>query len=623
MKKILAFFSSLFLIIISVTTVVACGPTIETDVLLLLPGDVMSNSSGVNRAYRKIVEEFNNSEEMKDSSVKVKVTWEAENAVQRRSLSGEQLPDLYVSYADNVSGYVLDPTLKDLARDMEVTATGSTTKTDAFKKQFWSENFYNEGIINDNLHVLPMNKSFDISFVNLKVFLELVNFVNPSWATSIGAGLVSEQRPYTDKKTEMFLPLKEGQQLDISDSLKTNLETIANASVKSTALHNFFKLNQNVLDLANIYSQLYKQNLNADLIRQKYIGRDGDIRKIYSIGLESPSNRIFMEYADALNKSRIDPADENTNDFFYAARNIDPWRNRMDLILDNKNSSTFQAMTKFFNDLRSYSSRQGNNPNDRWSGSMIPGRVGGSRTYAGVYFVQGTMLFASGTSAATWDYIPNQPTAGVEDQYELDKDIFITATSTATGNNFNFLQQGAGIAGFKSTGKNSTEKEAVTTKFIQYLLKAENQNRFAIMAGYVPSTQDALDMYRYYKDGTFDNQTGQWKDGATKPSNADDFKQIHLPNGDVTVQKDPLVTDFLNNFALNKDIQMNVVTTNPNPLGSVIRLAAERSLRSYIFNFQYDFEDLLSQSRSDSRTLVTQLTRGLPSNYADSRIIFR
>jgi len=622
MKKILAFFGSLFLIIASVATVVACGPTIESDVLLLLPGDVMSSSSGVNRAYRKIVEEFNNSEEMKDSNVKVKVTWEADNAVQRRSLSGEQLPDLYVSYADNVSSYVLDPAIKDLTRDMELTATGSTSKTDDFKNQFWSENFYNEGVIDDKLHVLPMNKSFDLSFVNLKVFLELVNFVNPSWATSIGSGLVSEQRPYTDKKTELFLPLKENEQLNISESLRTNLETIANAPVKSTAIHNFFKLNQNVLDLANLYSQLYRNNLNDNLVKEKYIGQNGDLRKIYSIGLESPANRIFMEYADAMNQSRINPMDENTNNFFYAIRDLNPWLNRMNVVLDDVSSPTFQAITKFFNDLRSYSSGTGNNANDRWSGSMIPGRVGGSRTYAGVYFVQGTMLFASGTSAATWDYQPNQPTSGVEDQYELDKDIFVTATSTATGNNFNFLQQGAGLAGFKSVGKNATEKEAVTTKFLQYLLKAKNQNRFAVMAGYIPSTKDALDMYRYYKDGSFDNETGKWQDGVTQPSNVDDFEQIHQPNGDVILQKDPLITDFLNNFALNKDVQMNVVTTNPNPLGSVIRLSAERALRSYIFNIQYDFQDLLSQSR-DRRTLGFQLRSSLPGNYGDSRIIFR
>jgi ABC-type glycerol-3-phosphate transport system substrate-binding protein len=78
-----------------------------------------------------------------------------------------------------------------------------------------------------------------------------------------------------------------------------------------------------------------------------------------------------------------------------------------------------------------------------------------------------------------------------------------------SGNYQNFIQQGPGLAGFKSVGKNKIEKEGVTTKFLQYLLKPKVQNKLAIMSGYIPSTTEALEMYKYYKDGSFDNQTGQ------------------------------------------------------------------------------------------------------------------
>jgi ABC-type glycerol-3-phosphate transport system substrate-binding protein len=81
-------------------------------------------------------------------------------------------------------------------------------------------------------------------------------------------------------------------------------------------------------------------------------------------------------------------------------------------------------------------------------------------------------------------------------------------TSTGTGNYANFVQQGAGLTGFKSVGNNARQKEEVVTKFVNYLLKAKNQNRLAILAGYVPSTKDALEMFLHYKNGDFNNETG-------------------------------------------------------------------------------------------------------------------
>jgi hypothetical protein len=73
MKKILSFLWSFFFVAPIAATIVACAPKPETDVLFLLPGNVMSSLSRVNGAYRRIVDDFNKSPEMANSNIHVKV----------------------------------------------------------------------------------------------------------------------------------------------------------------------------------------------------------------------------------------------------------------------------------------------------------------------------------------------------------------------------------------------------------------------------------------------------------------------------------------------------------------------------------------------------------------------
>jgi ABC-type glycerol-3-phosphate transport system substrate-binding protein len=70
------------------------------------------------------------------------------------------------------------------------------------------------------------------------------------------------------------------------------------------------------------------------------------------------------------------------------------------------------------------------------------------------------------------------------------------------------MQQGPGLAGFKSVGSNARTKEKVVTKFVKYLLQPKVLNRLAIMSGYIPSTKTALNLFQHYKNGDFNNETG-------------------------------------------------------------------------------------------------------------------
>jgi len=249
---------------------------------------------------------------------------------------------------------------------------------------------------------------------------------------------------------------------------------------------------------------------------------------------------------------------------------------------------------------------------------MFPGRISGARLYAGTYFMEGTMLLTSGTSAALKDYFstpyPDQKIPNP--QVDRNRDLMVLSTPTTTANKYNFLQQGAGIAGFKSVGRNATAKEAVVQQFLQYLLEPKVTNRLALTSGYLPSTTKALTLYENYISGHYDNQ------------NLEDTSFEHIPEvfgtkkGQYLSLKDNLTQDLLDNYfnsqkvSFNKD-ELNVITTSANPLGSSIRKGIDDYTRTRLFRspIGFDFAKMLKPYEVDKA-----IKDNLPGTYSSARI---
>jgi len=676
MKKFLAMIASIGLIVPSALSVVSCGPKISENVLLVLPGLSMSSASKITRSYQQIVEDFNNSEEMKDSKVKVEAAWENGDAVQQRASGMEQLPDLYVAYPDLASKYILDPAKTDDARNMGQTYKGlqenhpkpkpgetdSSIITDddndeILKRNFWAKSFYEEGLISTSpkskvakgeekapdLYVLPLIKSFDMSVVNLKVFLELASFVLSTEEISQLGLVLGGISP-----SELFQPpATVSLKFEVNDETKMLLKTIAKSQDKSEAhelLREFFQNGNNILQMAGLYAELYQNHLSSNIAR--YTGVSGNLQKMYSVGIDSTSNQIFMNYADKTLKRLEEQAIKENNatkflgdqapainpyhveDFFYHIEAMNPNSERMDVVLDAPTDETFSEINRYFNtfrDLTKPANRDNGDPTLRWAGSLMIGRID-NKTYTTNYFNQGTMLVSSSSTAGSWSLAPSDR---ANPQFNKDKDLLVVSSPTMSGNYQNFIQQGPGLAGFKSVGKNKIAKEGVTTKFLQYLLQPKVQNKLAIMSGYIPSTTEALEMYKYYKDGSFDNQTGQWSsefDLVELPNGLKktDFEQIAEPRQNkFSDQRDEVLSQLLKDYAKKDDIKMNVITTSANPAGALLRDSIESALRNYVFKTLLDFDTLLQDNRKYKATIVAQFRDLLPGSLSSSKIRVR
>jgi len=668
MKKFLAILASIGLIVPSALSVVSCGPKISENVLLVLPGLSMSSASKITRSYQQIVDDFNNSPEMINSKVKVEAAWENGDAVQQRASGMEQLPDLYVAYPDLASKYILDPAKTDDARNMSQTYNGQQpnhpegdssiiTDDEALKNNFWAKSFYEEGLISTSpksktakgeekepdLYVLPLIKSFDMSVVNLKVFLELASFILPAEDIAQLSSILGDVTPSELFKKPSDISLK----FVVKDQTIKLLKTIVASPDKAQAhvlLREFFQNGNNILDMAGLYSELYQNYLSDNISR--YTGVSGNLQKMYSVGIDSTANQIFMNYADKTLKRMEEQAIKDNNatkflgdqapainpyhveDFFYYIEDMNPNSERMDVVLDSPTDATFSEITKYFNtfrDLTKPANRDNGDPTLRWAGSLMIGRID-NKTYTTNYFNQGTMLVSSSSTAGSWSIAPtdrNQP------QFNKDKDLLVVSSPTMSGNYQNFIQQGPGLAGFKSVGKNKIEKEGVTTKFLQYLLKPKVQNKLAIMSGYIPSTTEALEMYKYYKDGSFDNQTGQWSsefDMVELPNGLkkEDFEQIAEPRQNKFInQRDEVLSQLLKEYAKKGDIKMNVITTSANPAGALLRDAIESALRNYVFKNLMNFDTLLQDNRKNKATIVAQFRDLLPGSLSSSKIRVR
>jgi hypothetical protein len=104
--------------------------------------------------------------------------------------------------------------------------------------------------------------------------------------------------------------------------------------------------------MANLYHQLYNDR-DENSLKQNYLGTTGNTKFIYSLGLESPANRVFAEYADGLNLSSIDPESEAAQGFFYNLKNVNGSQATLDLHLDQQTSPIFTKMASYFNQLAS------------------------------------------------------------------------------------------------------------------------------------------------------------------------------------------------------------------------------------------------------------------------------
>jgi hypothetical protein len=194
-----------------------------------------------------------------------------------------------------------------------------------------------------------------MNVLNLQIFIELASLIDPNLAQQISEGLINEG--HSGKASQLFHHDLNVLEPDLLKALKLELEIIANSTSKERAIREFVKFDKNLLNLATVYQRYYNGHLDEVSVKEKYTN---NTKRMYSIGLEGGPNKIFIEYADAMEQGLVNPLTDSQ--FFYNVKNIHPEQQAMAVELDNGQNSIFQGIREYFNAMGAL--RNPNNLND-------------------------------------------------------------------------------------------------------------------------------------------------------------------------------------------------------------------------------------------------------------------
>ncbi|WP_026389557.1 lipoprotein [[Acholeplasma] multilocale] len=624
MKKLLTILGAVAVTASSATAVVACGSgekaNKETNVIFMVPGKTTSQTGKIAKAYEELVNDFN---AQNDSKVKVEFKWKKEDPISQDIAAGKALPDLYIAYPDLVSANSMGRA-KDKIRDME-----ASLAQEGIKEEFLKESFYNEGVVNGKLAVLPAAKSVDFTAVNMKLFVELISTVAEGGLDNVAVeklmtnideynkdreiGLNTAQKieggdlstSVVKMKTRFEAPTKnkegkfdyttgktgkvfkdnaiESVGEEIKDEFITEVLNVITETPTIETMRTILKSNEKMLVITKFYNALYNfngktSNFNTTQITDMVSGfAEG---QAYAFGIDDLANKFYMQAAKDDKNPSIDVTDvEKSPSFLYHLENVDKEARSGDVFINSKGSTKtvldyLDQVAKIAEPNRGLADQRA-----KWRGTMMPGRM--DNAYSSTYFAQGTMLTTASSSAGTWSMPSN---------VSLQQDLLASSGSTSGtdfGEDFKadyFMEQGPGIAGFKSTGKNADEKEKVVTAFLQYTMQETSLTKLALQSGYMPSTKKATERFGHYVDGTFNNATGAWMDDSKKPTEGPEYVQYTEAKSSNKFSKfDVFLADLVNNFLQGEGTQnTNLVTSVANPLGQVMRDAISNSIKSTV-----------------------------------------
>ncbi|ATQ35186.1 hypothetical protein [Mesoplasma entomophilum] len=519
MKKLLLTLSSTLILATTGMSVVSCTVKPEKEVILLLPGEsIGSGSTYIQDAYREIANQFNKDHENDENFVPVKVVWKPSGTIQSAILSGDNLPDLYVSYPDQAALYK-STKLANKTRDMKVSMIGNDQDKkgiDAwnnFNDDLISPSFLKEGQYNNEQLVLPFGKSFDVSVINVNLFIDYLSIYDENAAETIK----SNYEDY-NKNNRAALTNSKGKVSDISFFNKSLSRKILEITPETTrnegpakwakdlagktdvdlisGIREIFKDIDKVLKITSDYNKLdqyVKTHPNQNAIDVKIkdatwkekttdnpksgsvvVQGNKSINKNYAFAIDSLANKFLMDYSAKTGNEIINTTDKDNN-FFYS---VEYAKQSAQLILNNEWEGSENTL-KYLDGMWdiAYANKNWKNSSvftEQWDGVFATSVSEPKKIYTSTYFANGTTFMAAGSSAGSYNFTKN---SYINDQkpnewgINADKNIditysgvknadIITAPSTSgvgTGNAF--MSQGPGIAGSNRTGQMQQKKK--------------------------------------------------------------------------------------------------------------------------------------------------------------------
>lgn len=549
MKKLLLILGATTLTATAVSSVVACGGNKpEKKVILLLPQETIGTTSlDKQTAYKDLVNEFNraNAEKIKAGEmVEIEVKWEKSGNIAKNIAARGNLPDLYVFYPDAVSTFAYSGAGENV-RDMKK-SYGTEGEFTKFKESLITDSYIKEGEYektkgNKTQLVLPFGKSVDLSVINVRTLVDLLetlgidsdkkireSFNNYNKETRINMlGKYPELSTYSSLDKDKAIKAYD----EISDIQKTKFEELmkplldADSTSIASEIRNLFKSNEDVLLITEVISEIYQTSIkysgvsgqDKDATIQEALNTTAN-KSHYAFSIDSIENKFFIDHGAVSGNENIDIADSNNGFMYNSQLNYDVNKGRVKStdVEFNPSSEGYKHTIELLDGFKKIASKHkktasGNSANleKDWNGTFMTKYSGTTGSvYTSTLFLNGTTLVGSSSSAGAYNYLggPRYNDAnGNSKKIYLTQNPDILTTSSIGNEKDAFMSQGPGLAGFKSNGENAAEKETTVTAFLQYIMQPVQTVQFALKTNYMPSTRNAMEIYKNYIDGTYNN----------------------------------------------------------------------------------------------------------------------
>ncbi|ATI73668.1 hypothetical protein [Mesoplasma florum] len=580
MKKLLLTLSSVLIVGGAAGSVISCGVKPEKEVVFALIGGSTMSDNDLEKlnAYKEMADEFNKTHSQENGFAPIKVVWRDSNYLNNSVLSGDNLPDLYISYVDAASTY-LESTVADQVRDME-----DSMGEEGFAKftnDLITPAFINEGKYKNTQVVLPFGKSFDISVINVNLLFEFMGLFKNE---EVQKKLEELKKTYGDYNIERSDVLEQQTEMSKTKVFKDNLKIVNsnNSQIKSSeneiilqesnynylinlftkvnnsieGIKSIFALTDNVLELTKAMNQIILKDgldVTVKIDNNQYVKPKE--RYNFAFGIDSLDNKYYMDYASTDTGTEIIDI-QNSEDFWYKAT----YESKKANIELNSKSKSFKDTSKYLQGMKEIALSNKGQENkltysEQWNGVFSTSRYeqnSQSRTYITQDFTKGTMFMGGASSAndfyftSSWtkkvDVYNSQETSAIAQENKnvtytpVTRADIITTSKTNESNPQKavFMSQGRGIAGFKSNGSNAAEKEESVKGFLNYIMQPIPSARFALRTSYMPATKSGMLVYENYLNGNYNNANGEPQNQTELEKAVKEIEQTYNGNEKIT-----------------------------------------------------------------------------------------
>lgn len=416
MKKLLSALTATALTATVATSVVSCGIKPEKNVVFALPEETIGATSNDKQSgYKDLVAAFNDehaAEIANGEMVEIETRLEKSGNIAKNIAAKNNLPDLYVIYADAVSTFQHSGAGSSV-RDMSESMGNGLTN---LKESLITKSFINEGTYNGKQLVLPYGKSVDLSVINVRLLTELTKgFVSDAQAKTIKEKFEAYNQKsrsslfatddeatmstYTSINPEAFEKVKKNNDTDITSALQTFKDIISELTVTGNGNENptsptaddsgkefankirtIFKKTENIEAIVTLTTYLYNE-YSAILYSGVYNqGSEGTVdtdlagkekaSNHYAFSIDSMENKYFMDHVANTDgaKKNIDIADKNNGFMYNAQLNQNESGKVTGTTVElNTQSESYKHTTKLFNMFQSVAKKRSGFTSDQQS----------------------------------------------------------------------------------------------------------------------------------------------------------------------------------------------------------------------------------------------------------------